>query len=88
MKYIYNASLCKNGILGGLLYLKDEEIVFCTNKLTVPEYIRRLHIPYGEILGICKAPCYTVLISMENGEIYRFLVFARNSFLQRIESKL
>ncbi len=88
MKDIYNVSLCRNGVLGGLLYLKDEEMVYCTNKLTVPAYIRRLYIPYSQILEIKKAPFHTVMVSMKNGEIYRFLVFARNSFLQRVESKL
>lgn len=88
MKDIYNVSLCKNGILGGLLYLKDEEMVFCTNKLTVPEHIRRLHMPYGEIERVEKAPWHTVLVSMKNGGSHRFLVFSRGRFLGRIAEKI
>ncbi len=88
MKNIYSVSLCKNGILGGLLYLKEEEMVYCTNKLTVPAHIRRLHMPYSQILEISKAPFYTVVVSMENGQKHRFLVFARNSFLQKVQKKV
>ncbi len=88
MKNIYNVSLCKNGILGGLLYLKDEEMVYCTNKLTVPAYIRRLYMPYSQISEINKAPLHTVVVSMKNGQTYRFLVFARNSFLQKVQKKV
>ncbi len=87
-KDVYHVSLCKNGILGGLLYLKDEEMVYCTNKLTVPENIRRLHMPYREILEITRAPYHTAVVSMKNGETYRFLVFGRKGFLQKIYTKM
>ncbi len=86
-KDVYNVSLCKNGILGGLLYLKDTELIYCTNKLTVPENIRRLHLPYKDVLNIEKAAFHTVLITMKNGEAYRFLVFSQKSFMQNIRSK-
>ncbi len=83
-KDIYNVSLCKNGLLGGLLYLKDTEMVYCTNKLTVPDNIKRLHMPYGNITKIQKAPFHTVEVLMKNGEKYRFLIFSREKFLKRV----
>lgn len=86
-KDVYNVSLCKNGILGGLLYLKDAEMIYCTNKLTVPERIRRLHIPYNEISEIRKASLHTAIITMKNNETYKFFVFSRKNFLQKIDTK-
>ncbi len=80
----FNVSLCKNGLLGGLLYVEDTELLYCTNKLTVPEQIRRLHMPYNEIQQIEKAPLHTVVVSMQNGEKYRFLIFARKKFMNKI----
>lgn len=88
MRNVYSVSLCRNGVLGGLLYLKDEEMVYCTNKLTVPAHIRRLYMPYSQISEIYKAPFYTVVVSMKNGQKHRFLVFARNSFLQKVQKKV
>ncbi len=82
-KTIFNVSLCKNGILGGLLYVEDTELIYCTNKLTVSEKIRRLHMPYNRIQKIEKAPLHTVVISLKNGEEYRFLVFSREKFMEK-----
>ncbi len=83
-KDIFNVSLCKNGLLGGVIYVEDTEAVYCTNKLTVSEKIRRLHMPYSKIKQIEKAPMHTVIISLKNGEQYRFLVFSREKFLKKI----
>ncbi len=88
IKEVYNVSLCKNGLLGGLLYVKETEIVYCTNKLTVPESIRRLHMAYSDIESVTEAPLRTVLVKLKNGQQYRFFVFSRNRLLQRIKDKL
>lgn len=88
MKYVFNVSLCKNGLLGGLLYVKETELVFCTNKLTVPESIRRLHMAYNEIESVTEAPLRTVSIQLKNGQQYRFFVFSRNRLLQNIQGKI
>lgn len=83
---VYNVSLCKNGVLGGLLYVKERELLYRTNKLTVPEEIRSLHMPYEAISSVEKASFHTVLIAMKNGEAFRFLVFSREKFLKRVKS--
>ncbi len=88
MKNIYNVSLCKNGILGGLLYLKEEDMVYCTNKLTVSEKLRRLHMPYREIQRVEKAPFHTVKVFLKNGENYRLLVFSREKLLAQLRPML
>ncbi len=87
LKDVYNVSLCKNGLLGGLLYVKDTELVYCTNKLTVPESIRRLHIPYTEIESVTKSPLHTATVKLKNAEQYRFFVFSRGRLLQRIDNR-
>ncbi len=82
---MYIASLCSNGLLGGMLYVMDTQILFCTNKLTVPEKLRRLHLDYPQVERITKASLYTVEILLRSGEHYRFLVFGRKRFLKSIE---
>ncbi len=83
----YVVSLCRNGVLGGMLYLEDTELLYCTNKLTVPAHIRRLSIPYRTISKVSKAPFHTVILSTESAETYRFLVFARESFLRNLAAR-
>ena len=65
-------SLCRNGILGGGLYLDEQSLVYKTNKLTVDQKYRRLVMPLQQIKEIswkwmvfpaCLLHCEGVLAS-------------------------
>ena len=84
MKRVYVASLCKNGLLGGSLYVGDEKIAFRTGKLTVPSQLRNLELTFKNMTGIRKE--YILIlpvtaISMKNGEEWKFFVLRRNDFV-------
>lgn len=89
MKRVYAASLCKNGLLGGSLYVDDEKIAFRTGKLTVPPRIRNLELHFKNVVGIRKE--YILIlpvaaVSMKNGEEWKFFVLRRNDFVRMAES--
>lgn len=89
MKRVYAASLCKNGLLGGSLYVDDEKIAFRTGKLTVPPRIRNLELHFKNVVGIRKE--YILILpvtalSMKNGEEWKFFVLRRNDFVRMAES--
>ena len=89
MKRVYVASLCKNGLLGGSLYVDDEKIAFRTGKLTVPPRIRNLELHFNNLVGIRKE--YILIlpvaaVSMKNGEEWKFFVLRRNDFVRMAES--
>ena len=89
MKRVYAASLCKNGLLGGSLYVDDEKIAFRTGKLTVPPRFRNLELHFKNVVGIRKE--YILIlpvtaISMKNGEEWKFFVLRRNDFVRMAES--
>lgn len=75
-------SLCRNGILGGGLYLDEQSLVYKTNKLTVDQKYRRLVMPLQQIKEISwKWMVFPVAsVSMENGEIYQFIIFNKVRF--------
>lgn len=81
MKNMYNVSLCQNGVLGGILYVHESELVYCTNKTTVPENIRRLHMLFDEIEKIELSSFHTIIITLKNGDFYRFFVFSRRKLI-------
>ncbi|MDF2543621.1 MAG: hypothetical protein K0S47_3339 [Herbinix sp.] len=88
MKELYIASFIHQGILGGALYLTDTMTVFRTNKLTVDKKYRNLQIKYADILGCIGGwlICFpSVTITMKDGMAYKFVVFARKKYLNRIE---
>ena len=89
MKRVYVASLCKNGLLGGSLYVDDEKIAFRTGKLTVPPQLRNLELHFKNVVGIRKE--YIIIlpvaaVSMKNGEEWKFFVLRRNDFVRMAES--
>ena len=84
MRKMFVASLCRNGILGGGLYVDAESVTYHTGKLTVPEKYRKLKMAFEEIMTVSSGwlLCFpTVTIKMRDQEKYRFIVFARKRFL-------
>ena len=75
-------SLCRNGILGGGLYLDSQSLTYKTNKLTVDKKYRNFVLPMQEIKEISWKwivfPIATV--HMENGERYKFLIYNKSRF--------
>lgn len=87
MKDMYNVSLCQNGILGGMLYIKETELLYCTNKSTVPENIRRLHMLFDKIEKIELTSFHTITITMKNKENYRFFLLFRKKLIKTLSIK-
>ena len=91
MEKTYLASLCYQGLLGGGLFLDDERVTYRTGKLQVPPEIRKLDLPFCRIRSVEKSKALflpTVTISMEDGRVWKFLVFDRGSFLRNLEKAM
>lgn len=82
MRKVFMCSLCRNGILGGGLYLDNQSIIYRTQKLTVNEKYRNLVLPLNEIRKITWKwiifPVATFL--MKNGEEYKLIIFNKWRF--------
>ena len=79
---MFMCSLCRNGIIGGALYLDDRALTYKTNKLTVEKKIRNLEMPLEEITEISwKQMLFPVMtVHLKNGETYQFLMFNKSRF--------
>ncbi len=75
-------SLCRNGILGGGLYLDNDSVTYKTQKLTVNEKYKNLVLPLREIKEIAwKWVVFPVAtFSMQTGEQYSFIIFNKWRF--------
>ena len=81
MKY-FICSLCRGGIIGGVLCLDANSLTYKTNKITVDKNYRNLVLQMEEIKGITWKwivfPIATV--HMKNGESYKFIIFNKRRF--------
>jgi len=82
MRKQFMCSLCRNGILGGALYLESDFVIYRTQKLTVNEKFRNLVLPIRDIRDITWTWILFPVASfyMSDGEIYRFIIFNRSRF--------
>ena len=83
MKKTFICSLiCKNGILGGGLYLDDTAITYKTNKLTVDGKYRNLVLPLSEIRELFweRIIFPIATLQMASGEQYKFIIFNKKRF--------
>ena len=89
MRKRFAASLCKNGLLGGALYVDSVSVTYRTGKLTVPDKFRNLVMPYAEIESVINSRWLglpTITIQLKNREEYQFLVFGRKAFIAALRN--
>ena len=87
MNKYFIASLCKNGILGGVIVADDEAITYKTNKLTVPVELRNIKMRYRDIKNTEAGWLFvfpTVSVEMKNGAVHKFVIFGRKGFIDFI----
>ena len=82
MRKTFICSLCRNGILGGALYLDDESVTYKTNKLTVDKAYRNLVLPRNEIAELTwKWIVFPVAtFRMKDGTEHKFIIFNKLRF--------
>lgn len=75
-------SLCRNGILGGALYLDSMSLTYKTNKISVDKKYRNLVLLLSEIKTISwKWIVFPVAtVNMKNEETYQFIIFNKKRF--------
>ncbi|WP_254281538.1 hypothetical protein, partial [Faecalibacterium prausnitzii] len=75
-------SLCRNGIIGGGLYIDEQSITYSTQKLTVSPLYRNLVLPMNEIreLSWSQMVVPVAAISMKDGECYKFIIYNKSGF--------
>ena len=83
MKKSFVCSLiCRNGIVGGGVYIEDRAITYKTNKLTVDKKYKNLTLPLHEISELSWRwvvfPIAT--FKMTSGEKYKFIIFNKKRF--------
>ncbi|MBQ6755863.1 MAG: hypothetical protein IJP43_02790 [Oscillospiraceae bacterium] len=86
MNKVFIASLVRNGVLGGSLTVDDSAVTYRTGKLTVPEKLRNLRIPFGDIASYETSVAKTILY-LKNGESYTFIVFGNGKFAALLSEK-
>lgn len=88
MKKVFLCSLCKNGLLGGALYLDEQTITYRTQKLSVGTEYRNMVLPMSGIREITWKWIVFPIASfcMKNGESYSFIIFNKRRFCRCIQS--
>ena len=81
-KAFIGSIICRNGILGGGIYIEDDAITYKTNKLTVDKKYKNLVLPIDEVSELSwkwvVLPVAT--LQMANGEKYKFIIFNKKRF--------
>ena len=88
MRKVFICSLCRNGILGGALYLDAEALTYKTGKVTVDPKYRNLILPLQDIAEITwKQIIFPVAtVHMKGGESYTFILFSKSSFMKHYQT--
>lgn len=80
MKTAYAASVYREGLLGGGVYLDGEKLTYRAGKAAASPRLKRLELRYADVkkLACGRSPfIFTATLLMRSGESWRFLIFAR-----------
>ncbi len=83
MKKSFMCSLiCRNGIVGGGIYIEDTSITYKTNKLTVDKKYKTLVLPLNEIYELkWKWIIFPIAtFRLISGAQYEFIIFNQRRF--------
>lgn len=85
MKTVFLASLCREGIRGGILIMDDTSVTWRTGTYTILEKYRRFRIGFEDIEQIETGRKFflfpTVTFILKKEETLKYIVFGRNRFL-------
>lgn len=85
----YYASICYEGIHGGAVKLTTHSFIFRCQKITVPDPLHYLEIPYKNIAALSYQRKFflfpLVTVRLQDGSTYCFLIFHVKSFLHSIK---
>ena len=90
MRESFAASLCWYGAQGGGLYADDSGLVFRTQKLTLPDDLKRIAMAYSDIKLAARCLAFVfpaVNILLESGREYKFIVFGRKKLFKILDDK-
>ena len=81
-KFFICSIICDCGVVGGAIFMQENLITYKTNKLTVDRKYRNLELPLNKVASLTWKwfilPIAT--LTMENGEIYKFIIFNKWRF--------
>ncbi len=91
MEENYCASICYQGIQGGAIKLTKEYFIFRSQKLTMPEELKNIKIPYSDIKGLsCIREFFVfpiIRLDLSNGGAYSFWVLNRKRFIGSLQKR-
>ncbi len=92
MKNIFWVSLCYKGAHGGGLYLKEDRLIFRTNKLQLPESMKHISIRYEDLDKVSFSSALAIFpavtINLKDGSSYKFITLSRDKISRFIGSKI
>lgn len=86
MKKYFPVSLCYQGLLGGGIRMEQEQMVYQTGKVSVPE-IRKIVMRYEDIAALKvqrRLGIPLLSVEMKKGMTYTFLVFGHKRMLHEL----
>lgn len=91
MKKAFRGSLCREGVLGGGIYVDDKCVMYRTQKITVSEKYKKLILEYKDMESISAKRVFifpVVTIRMKDKEVYKFVIFSCKKFVSLAEGYL
>ena len=89
-KEYFQASLCKDGVLGGCIIIGADVMTYRSEKITISDKYKNLEMRYKDIITVNAAESLlwsTITLQMKSGEEYKFSVHDMEEFINVLRKK-
>lgn len=79
--------ICRNGIIGGVMYVTPERLIYQTGKVSIPKELRNIELPTGEITAAEKGRFLflpTVAFKMRDGGEFKYIIYSCGTFFKTL----
>ncbi|MDE7303206.1 MAG: hypothetical protein K2N60_07815 [Oscillospiraceae bacterium] len=84
MKKIFAVShMCRNGIIGGFIYVTPERLIYQTGKIYIPKALRNIEMPFNDVISAERGKFLflpTVSFKMKDGGEFKYIIYSVKKF--------
>ncbi|MDE6710428.1 MAG: hypothetical protein K2J76_08050 [Oscillospiraceae bacterium] len=88
MKKIFAVShVCRNGIIGGFMYVTPERLIYQNGKVSIPKELRNIEMPTSEISAAEQGKFLflpTVTFKMRDGGEFKYIIYSCKKFFNTL----
>lgn len=75
--------MCRNGIIGGFIYVTPERLIYQTGKISISKALQNIEMPFSDVISTERGKFLflpTVSFKMKDGGEFKYIIYSVKRF--------